>query len=118
MLSKAGRNGRAFFNGWESSHRGQVGSSLAGMKSSRSAGSARPRKPSAKRRLAVGPDVAKPDRQGESENIVPARTYQARPLVGLGGSAGSITALQKFFSNMPPKSGMSFVVVMHLSPEH
>ena len=58
------------------------------------------------------------DRQGDIDNIVPARGYHARPLVGLGGSAGSIAALQKFFSNMPPKSGMSFVVVMHLSPEH
>ena len=39
-------------------------------------------------------------------------------VVGLGGSAGSISALQAFFSRMPGNSGMAFVVVLHLSPEH
>ncbi|HXE49757.1 MAG TPA: CheR family methyltransferase, partial [Ramlibacter sp.] len=40
------------------------------------------------------------------------------PLVGLGGSAGSIAALQAFFHAMPPDSGQAFVVIIHLSPEH
>ena len=39
-------------------------------------------------------------------------------VVGLGGSAGSIRALQAFFSRMPGDSGLAFVVVLHLSPEH
>ncbi|MCW3098166.1 MAG: cheBR [Chthonomonadaceae bacterium] len=39
-------------------------------------------------------------------------------LVGLGASAGGIRALQTFFEGMPEKSGMAFVVVMHLSPDH
>ena len=39
-------------------------------------------------------------------------------VVGLGGSAGSIKALQAFFSRMPVDSGLAFVVVLHLSPEH
>jgi two-component system, chemotaxis family, CheB/CheR fusion protein len=39
-------------------------------------------------------------------------------VVGLGGSAGSTSALQAFFSRMPENSGMAFVVVLHLSPEH
>ena len=39
-------------------------------------------------------------------------------VVGLGGSAGSISALQAFFSRMPEDSGLTFVVVLHLSPEH
>ena len=39
-------------------------------------------------------------------------------VVGLGGSAGSIGALQAFFSRMPVDSGLAFVVVLHLSPEH
>ena len=38
-------------------------------------------------------------------------------VVGLGGSAGSIRALQAFFSRMPGDSGLAFVVVLHLSPE-
>ncbi|MET0753907.1 MAG: CheR family methyltransferase, partial [Pyrinomonadaceae bacterium] len=40
------------------------------------------------------------------------------PVVGLGASAGGIRALQDFFATMPPNSGMAFVVILHLSPEH
>src|SRR6186713_2113000 len=39
-------------------------------------------------------------------------------VVGLGASAGGIAPLQQFFSDMDPKSGLAFVVVMHLSPEY
>ena len=39
-------------------------------------------------------------------------------VVGLGASAGGVVALQQFFGDMPPKSGIAFVVVMHLSPDH
>jgi two-component system CheB/CheR fusion protein len=39
-------------------------------------------------------------------------------VVGLGASAGGIAALQQFFTDMSPASGLAFVVVMHLSPEH
>ena len=64
-----------------------------------------------------------PDRVGEAppdpiDNAVPTRGYQMTPLVGLGGSAGAIQALQKFFEAMPADSGQAFVVVMHLAPEH
>jgi two-component system CheB/CheR fusion protein len=44
--------------------------------------------------------------------------YEAIPMVGLGGSAGSIQALLTFFRVMPADSGMVFVVILHLSPEH
>ena len=40
------------------------------------------------------------------------------PIVGLGGSAGSIPALQRFFAAMPADSGMAFVVVLHLAADH
>src|SRR5690349_8507675 len=46
---------------------------------------------------------------------VPGLTF---PLVGLGASAGGVKALQTFFEGMPSDSGMAFVVVMHLSPDH
>lgn len=39
-------------------------------------------------------------------------------VVGLGGSAGGISAVQEFFAAMPVNSGMAFVVVLHLSPHH
>jgi two-component system, chemotaxis family, CheB/CheR fusion protein len=40
------------------------------------------------------------------------------PVVGLGASAGGVTALLRFFEAMPPDSGMAFVVILHLSPTH
>ncbi len=39
------------------------------------------------------------------------------PIVCLGASAGGLRALETFFHQMPTKSGCSFVVVQHLSPD-
>ena len=39
-------------------------------------------------------------------------------VVGLGASAGGLEALRSFFEAMPPESGMAFVVIQHLSPDH
>jgi two-component system CheB/CheR fusion protein len=40
------------------------------------------------------------------------------PIVGIGASAGGVEALEEFFENMATNSGMSFVVIQHLSPDH
>jgi two-component system CheB/CheR fusion protein len=39
-------------------------------------------------------------------------------LVGIGASAGGICALKQFFSRVTPGSGLTFVVILHLSPQH
>jgi len=39
-------------------------------------------------------------------------------VVGIGASAGGLAALKKFFEALPADSGLAFVVVVHLSPEH
>ena len=39
-------------------------------------------------------------------------------VIGIGASAGGLEALQLFFDCMPPNSGMSFVIVQHLSPDY
>jgi two-component system CheB/CheR fusion protein len=54
----------------------------------------------------------------QMDNIVPSYGYRKVPVVGLGGSAGSIESLQSFFCVMPPTSGLAFVVVIHLAPDH
>ena len=42
-----------------------------------------------------------------------------RPLViGIGASAGGLEAFKSFFANTPSDSGMAFVLVQHLSPDH
>lgn len=43
--------------------------------------------------------------------------YRAFPIVAIGASAGGLYALEQFFDNMPPDSGMAFVVIQHLSPD-
>ena len=39
-------------------------------------------------------------------------------IVGIGASAGGLEALQQFFQHMPSNSGLSFVVIQHLSPDY
>lgn len=40
------------------------------------------------------------------------------PVVGIGASAGGMTALKKFLEHLPAETGMAFVVIFHLSPRH
>jgi len=39
-------------------------------------------------------------------------------IVGLGASAGGLEALQQFMANVPPASGLAYIVVQHLDPTH
>ncbi len=39
-------------------------------------------------------------------------------VVGIGASAGGVEAFESFFSQMSPTTGMVFVVVQHLAPDH
>jgi hypothetical protein len=39
-------------------------------------------------------------------------------VVGIGASAGGIQALKQFFENVRPNSGIAYVVILHLSPDH
>ncbi|MCB1189030.1 MAG: PAS domain-containing protein [Leptospiraceae bacterium] len=48
----------------------------------------------------------------KEQNLIP--TYY----VGIGASAGGLEAIEAFFSNMPPATGFSFILVQHLSPTH
>ena len=51
-------------------------------------------------------------------NAAPAARPQTHIVIGIGASAGGLEALQQFFNCMPPNSGLSFVVVQHLSPDY
>lgn len=39
-------------------------------------------------------------------------------IVGLGASAGGLEALEQFFANAAPDTGLAYVVVQHLDPTH
>ncbi len=66
----------------------------------------------------LSPDHSEIDLAPLIDDVVPTRGYQMLPMVGLGGSAGGIPAMQAFFRAMPPDSGLVFVVILHLSSEH
>ncbi|MGK7391155.1 MAG: chemotaxis protein CheB [Candidatus Cyclobacteriaceae bacterium M2_1C_046] len=62
------------------------------------------------------PEAAKPEvekKKGTTTDFEPELT-----IVGIGASAGGLQALKTFFENIPEKSGLAYVVVVHLSPEH
>ncbi|HEY0246578.1 MAG TPA: CheR family methyltransferase [Mucilaginibacter sp.] len=40
------------------------------------------------------------------------------PVVGIGASAGGLDAVKAFLKALPAKSGMAFVFIQHLSPNH
>ncbi len=55
----------------------------------------------------------------KNDNSGPQRDGQpAVPIVGIGASAGGISALQEIFSALPDQTGAAFVVIVHLDPEH
>ncbi|SFH17432.1 CheR family methyltransferase [Modicisalibacter xianhensis] len=58
--------------------------------------------------------------QGESRVVQIGTNHGEKPttVVGIGASAGGLAALKRFFERVPAHSGLSFVVVMHLSPEY
>jgi len=39
-------------------------------------------------------------------------------ITGIGASAGGIRAFQDFFQNVPANSGIAYVVILHMSPDH
>jgi two-component system CheB/CheR fusion protein len=55
---------------------------------------------------------------GQSAIEIPQSEMESFPVVGIGASAGGLEAFEKFFANMPPDSGMAFVLVQHLSSPH
>jgi two-component system, chemotaxis family, CheB/CheR fusion protein len=51
---------------------------------------------------------------GSEAHLPPSNQF----IVGIGASAGGLPALQNFFDHMPAASGMAFVVIVHLPPDH
>lgn len=66
----------------------------------------------------LSPDEGEAQHGDETDKSVPAHGFSTLPVVGLGGSAGSIAALGEFFKSTPAQSGLAYVVVLHLAPDH
>src|SRR5262249_60650335 len=46
------------------------------------------------------------------------RTPNHFPIVGIGASAGGLEAFTELVKNLPLSTGMGFVLVQHLDPQH
>jgi two-component system CheB/CheR fusion protein len=77
------------------------------IRSSKSAAAAQKRPPSLSVKTAV-----------RKHATVAASSPASFPIVGIGASAGGLEALELFLRNVPPDSGMAFIVVQHLDPTH
>lgn len=58
---------------------------------------------------------------GPASGVEGAPAAPAVPLpliVGIGASAGGLEAFRTFFTHMPADTGMAFVLVQHLAPDH
>ncbi|HKO51576.1 MAG TPA: chemotaxis protein CheB [Polyangiaceae bacterium] len=67
---------------------------------------------------ALAPDASEEELADQLDNVVPTVGYSLTRVIALGGSAGGIPALRRFFAQMTASSGMAFVVILHLAPEH
>ncbi|MBI5193618.1 MAG: PAS domain-containing protein [Nitrospirae bacterium] len=65
------------------------------------------------------PNINKKDTLQKPAQKKPERTSR-KPfyIVAMGGSAGGLEAFEQFFSVMPPDSGLAFVIITHLDPDH
>jgi two-component system, chemotaxis family, CheB/CheR fusion protein len=59
-----------------------------------------------------------PAKTGVDKKPVFPGTTQGFYIVGIGASAGGLEAFEAVFRNMPENSGMAFVLVPHLDPNH
>ena len=59
---------------------------------------------------------AKPSTSGPIQES--QATRPAFPIVGIGASAGGLEAFEQFFRHVPSDTGMAFVLVSHLDPDH
>ena len=49
----------------------------------------------------------------------PSRPSKVRfPIVGVGASAGGLEAFMQLLQNLPADTGMAFVLIQHLDPDH
>ena len=55
------------------------------------------------------------DRKASEKRVAPASLF---PVVGIGASAGGLEAITRVLEHVPPDTGMAFVFVQHLAPQH
>src|ERR1041385_8062747 len=61
---------------------------------------------------------AHPDPELATENDYSPPRGNPFPIVGIGASAGGLEAFSQLLAELPEKTGMAFVLVQHLDPQH
>jgi two-component system CheB/CheR fusion protein len=68
------------------------------------------------------PSDSSPAEGDQDHGLSPEKPRRHRtphfPVVGIGASAGGLEALELFLSRLPTDSGMAYVVIQHLDPDH
>ncbi len=64
------------------------------------------------------PVKKKPLKKVALTKVRKAKTPRSFPIIGIGGSAGSFKAIEKFFTHVPADTGMAFILILHLDPKH
>ena len=59
--------------------------------------------------------LAKKKAKAPVKRIIHENTF---PVVAIGASAGGLEAVTQLLQNLPPDTGMTFIYVQHLSPDH
>ena len=63
--------------------------------------------------------AGRPGARATTESVAPLRDAgQLFPIVGIGASAGGLEAFSALLGRLPLDTGMGFVLVQHLDPEH
>ena len=78
--------------------------------------------PPSKNSKNAGAHKKRTQRRTKSQNADDQGTNRGKdgscPIVGIGGSAGGFEAAMELLRNLPPRTGMAFVIVQHLDPHH
>src|ERR1043165_7912920 len=65
------------------------------------------------------PSRKRPQKRAALRTVPVKETPSSNPtLVAIGASAGGLEVFQRFFSLMPAESGLAFVLIQHLEPNH
>ena len=59
--------------------------------------------------------IPRPDENGKRQKGKPHQNF---PIVGVGASAGGLEAFTELLQHLPPDTGLGFVLVQHLDPQH
>lgn len=72
----------------------------------------------------AGKNTTAPAPEKSQDNSLPppapalSAETELTPIIGIGASAGGLEAYEAFFRNVQPNSGLAYVVVQHLAPDH